>query len=210
LNPLRPHPRHPELVEGRRGAVARLSLAKTSCRARFDGLSVTGRQAQRAGLQPSREVLWSMRMMLKKDLTTSYPRSVKDKVLGVVQLGRAIDKGIAFANGTQGEYNYDCPMDRTTFAAFGIDANGLLDAIKKAQSEADVIAYLKPFVEKKSAAEIEVFNTTSLANKPAPGSDGEAYFLQLRGQVAPDRVDVTTWADLLDLDEKRDVPKRAA
>ena len=50
--------------------------------------------------------------MLKRDLTTSYPRSVRDEVLGVVQLGRAIDKGIAFANGLNGEYNYDCPMDK--------------------------------------------------------------------------------------------------
>lgn len=148
--------------------------------------------------------------MLKKDLTTSYPRSVKDKVLGVVQLGRAIDKGIALANGTQGEYNYDCPLDRAVFGALGVDGNALLDVIKKAQSEAEVVAYVKPFVEKKSAAEIEAFNTTFLARKPEPGSDGEAYFLELRGQVAPDRTDVTTWADLLDLDEKREVPKRAA
>jgi hypothetical protein len=34
------------------------------------------------------------------------------------------------------------------------------------------------------------------------------YFLKLRNEAAPDRTDVTTWADLLDLDEKRTVPKR--
>jgi hypothetical protein len=28
--------------------------------------------------------------------------------------------------------------------------------------------------------------------------------------VAPDRTDVTSWADLLDLDEKRPVPQRVA
>ncbi len=44
---------------------------------------------------------------------------------------------------------------------------------------------------------------------PEPGSDGEKYFLELRGEVAPDRTDVTAWPDLLDLDEKRAVPKRA-
>jgi hypothetical protein len=49
-----------------------------------------------------------------------------------------------------------------------------------------------------------------LQHKPGPGSEGEAYFLSLRNSVAPDRTDVTTWADLLDLDEKRHVPQRTA
>jgi hypothetical protein len=148
--------------------------------------------------------------MLKKDLTTSYPRSVRDKVLGVVMLGRAIDKGIAFANGANGEYNYNCPMDKGIFGFLGVDSDALLDVIKKAKNESEIEAYLKPFADKKSAAEIEQFNTEFLKRAPEPGSDGEKYFLNLRSQVAPDRTDVTTWPDLLDLDEKREVPRRAA
>jgi hypothetical protein len=35
-------------------------------------------------------------------------------------------------------------------------------------------------------------------------------FLNLRAEIAPDRNDVTTWPDLLDIDEKRDVPRRTA
>jgi hypothetical protein len=31
----------------------------------------------------------------------------------------------------------------------------------------------------------------------------------MRNAVAPDRTDVTAWPDLLDLDEKREVPRRA-
>jgi hypothetical protein len=51
------------------------------------------------------------------DLTETYPRSVHDKWLGLVQLGRALDKGKAKANGTLGEYNYDCPMDNAVFGS---------------------------------------------------------------------------------------------
>jgi len=148
--------------------------------------------------------------MLKRDLTTSYPRSVRDKYLGVVQLGRAVDKGIATANGLHGEYNFDCPMDKGVFGFLGIDGNALLDVIKRAQSESEIEAYLRPFVDAKTPAEIEAFNGEFLEHAPSPGSPGEAYFLELRGQVAPDRTDVTTWADLLDLDEKREVPHRVA
>ena len=146
--------------------------------------------------------------MLKRDLTTSYPRSVREKYLGLVQLGRAVDKGIALANGLQGEYNFDCPMDKAVFGLLGVDGNALLDVIKKAQSESEVEAYLKPFVAKKTPQEIQAFNAEFLSHGPAPGSDGEKYFLDLRNQAAPDRTDVTTWPDLLDLDEKRDVPRR--
>jgi uncharacterized protein DUF5069 len=146
--------------------------------------------------------------MLKRDLTTSYPRSVRDKVHGVVQLGRAIDKGTATANGLNGEYNYDCPMDKGVFDFLGIDGNTLLNVIKNAQSESEVEAYVKPFVDKKSPQELEHFNAEFLTHGPQAGSDAEKYFLNLRGEVAPDRTDVSTWPDLLDLDEKRDVPRR--
>ncbi|HEX3464590.1 MAG TPA: DUF5069 domain-containing protein [Candidatus Elarobacter sp.] len=148
--------------------------------------------------------------MLKRDLTTSYPRSVREKYLGVVQLGRAVDKGIATANGLNGEYNFDCPMDKAIFGFLGVDGDALLGVLKNAQSESEIEAYLKPIVAKKSPQELEAFNAEFLTHAPAPGTPGEEYFLELRGQVAPDRTDVTTWADLLDLDEKRDVPQRVA
>jgi len=145
--------------------------------------------------------------MLKKDLTTSYPRSVYEKLDGVVQLPRAIDKGIATANGTNGEYHYNCPMDKGVFGFLGVDADKLLATIKSASSEADIEAYLKPFVAKKSAGEIAQFNEQFLAGKPHD-AEGQAYFNELREAAAPGRTDVTTWADLLDLDEKRPVPQR--
>ncbi|HEY0613738.1 MAG TPA: DUF5069 domain-containing protein [Candidatus Elarobacter sp.] len=146
--------------------------------------------------------------MLKRDLTTSYPRSVREPYLGVVQLGRAVDKGIALANGLNGEYNYDCPMDKAVLGFLGVDGSALLDVIKNARSEADVEAYLQPFVDKKAPQELAAFNAEFLTHAPQPGTPGAEYFLELRNEVAPDRTDVTQWADLLDLDEKRDVPRR--
>ncbi|BDE07603.1 hypothetical protein WPS_28790 [Vulcanimicrobium alpinum] len=148
--------------------------------------------------------------MLQKDLTTSYPRSVREKLHGVVQVGRAIDKGIATANGTNGEYHYNCPMDKAVFGLLGVDHEALMDVIKKANSVGEIEAYVKPFVDKTSPAEIEQFNAHFLEAGPEPGSESHAYFLELRNQVAPDRTDVTAWPDLLDLDEKRPVPQRVA
>lgn len=139
------------------------------------------------------------------DLTTGYPASVKTKLHGIVQLQRAIDKGKALAAGKVGEYSYDCPMDKAVFEFLGITADGLLNVIKT-KSDAEVSDYVSTFVHKKSPAEIDAWNTQWLSHRPDPGSDGEKYFLGLRNQLAPDRTDVKNWADLLDLDEKRQVP----
>ncbi|HTZ56238.1 MAG TPA: DUF5069 domain-containing protein [Candidatus Acidoferrum sp.] len=140
------------------------------------------------------------------DLTTSYPRSVHDKLFGLVQIGRTVDKGKATAIGKEGEYHYNCPMDQAVFGFLGIDHDALLNVIKNAKNGSEIDSYVKTFIDKKSPQEIETWNKEYVTRKPT----GESldYFLQLRNQLAPDRTDVVSWPDLLDLDEKRTVPKR--
>ena len=142
------------------------------------------------------------------DLTQTYPRSVHEKWLGIVQLGRALDKGKAKAHGNLGEYNFDCPMDQAVFDFLGMNGEEFLTVIKNAKSDAEIEAYAKQFVDKKTPAQIEQWNREWVSREPQ--GESKAYFQNLRNQVAPDRTDVTTWADLLDLDEKRPVPRRAA
>jgi hypothetical protein len=142
------------------------------------------------------------------DLTKNYPRSVHEKLAGVVMLARTTDKAKAKAAGTVGEYNYDCPMDNGLFRFLGTDGTTFLERVTKARNEADIEAYARELLAKKSPAEIEQFNSDFVKHAPKPGSEGEEYFLELRQSVAPHRTDVTTWADLLDLDEKRSVPER--
>jgi hypothetical protein len=143
------------------------------------------------------------------DLTKSYPRSVRAKWQGVVQLGRAIDKGKAKAHGNLGDYHYNCPMDQAVFSFLGVDHEQLLAVIKNAKNDADIEAFTRPYVARKSAEEITRWNREWLTHEP-DNDDSRGFFLQLRNQVAPDRTDVTAWADLLDLDEKREVPRRKA
>lgn len=142
------------------------------------------------------------------DLTKTYPRSVHDKLFGIVQLGRTLDKGKAKAHGDIGEYHYNCGMDQAVFGFLGIDHEELLNRIKNAKSDAEIEAYVKSFVDKKPPSEVERWNHEWVTHKPE--GDSLQFFLNLRNQIAPDRTDVTSWADLLDLDEKRLVPKREA
>ncbi|MDE2483581.1 MAG: DUF5069 domain-containing protein [bacterium] len=140
------------------------------------------------------------------DLTKEFPRSVHEQVHGLVQIGRTIDKGKALAHGNVGEYHYNCPMDVAVFTFLGIDHEALLEVIKTAKSDDEIYAYVKTFIDKKSAEEIARWNQEWVTRKP----EGESleFFLNLRNQIAPDRTDVLAWADLLDLDEKRTVPVR--
>jgi hypothetical protein len=144
--------------------------------------------------------------------TTAFPRSVHDKYLGIVMLGRTIDKANMVAKGTIGEYIYDCPMDQALFAEFGIDGKKLstivADVAKNASHGAAVEAYLKPLVQKKAQGDLDRFNRETLGHKPT--GESLTHFQALRAKIAPDRTDVTTWPDLLDLDEGRTVPKRTA
>ncbi len=128
------------------------------------------------------------------DLTTSYPRSVKDKIAGVVMIARTADKA----------------MDVAVFSFLNMDHEKFLQVVTDAKSDAEIEAFVKEHADKKTAEEIAAFNDHFVQYKPEPGTDSEKYFLELRAQVAPDRTDVTAWPDLLDLDEKRTVPKREA
>jgi hypothetical protein len=142
------------------------------------------------------------------DLTKQYPRSVHDKVQGLVQIGRTIDKAKATAHGNIGEYHYNCSMDQAVFGFLGVDHEQLLDKVKNAKSDADIEGYVKTFIDKKSPQEIEHWNHEWVSHKPE--GDSLQFFLDLRNKLAPDRTDVISWPDLLDLDEKRPVPHRVA
>ena len=145
------------------------------------------------------------------DLTKTYPRSVHDRFAGIVQIGRTTDKARAFRAGTLGEYHYNCSMDQAVFAFLGISDHGAYADKAASTSDAELERWLRDtYLSKKTAAEIDAWNREWVENAPAPGSDSAKYFFQLRAQIDPTRTDVTSWPDLLDLEEHRDVPRRKA
>lgn len=144
------------------------------------------------------------------DLTRKYPRSVFDKLAGLVMLARTVDKARAYNQGTLGEYSYDCAMDNKVFAFLGTTSQAFA---QKAQqlSDGEIEKWVREsLLARRSADETNRYNTDLLEMRPQPETDSEKYFTQMRDGIDPSRTDVTTWAQLLDLDEKRDVPRRIA
>lgn len=144
--------------------------------------------------------------MERMDLTQTTPRSVREKLLGLVQLGRTTDKAKAFTQGSIGEYEYPCVMDKGLFEFLGMNDAEFLQFVKVAKSDAEIEGYVRGFVQKKSADEISSFNQRWMSSTPK--GESLEHFTTMRKRIAPDRIDVTTWPDLLDLEEGRSVAHR--
>jgi hypothetical protein len=142
------------------------------------------------------------------DLGTAYPRSVREKLAGHVHLARMIDKCRATIAGTQGEYNYPCPLDNRLLEFAGITSNQFTEAVRGNPDQTVADWFLKTAAGH-TPAEIDRWNEMMLARGPDT-EEKRAYFKSQRDAIDPNRTDITSWADLLDLEEHRPVPKRTA
>ncbi|MER3422804.1 MAG: DUF5069 domain-containing protein [Nitrospiraceae bacterium] len=142
------------------------------------------------------------------DLRSRYPRSMREKLAGYIHLARMIDKARAKLAGMLGGYIYPCPLDRRLLEFAGLTADQFLQAVKDRADEAVVDWFLTTAMPR-SSSEIEAWNNMMLSLGP-DNEETWAYFRKTRDAIDPGRTDITTWADLLDLDEKRSVPIRKA
>lgn len=141
------------------------------------------------------------------DLTTTAPRSAKDKMAGLVSLKRTIDKARAYNDDRLGAYDYDCPHDKPLFEFLGTDGPSFARKVGELKTDEAVEDWVRSeFLSHKSPAEVGTFNERRMQWHPEPGDHSYDSFMQLRDRVAPGRDDVVTWFDLLDLDENRPVP----
>ena len=140
------------------------------------------------------------------DLRRSFPRSMKDSLGGYVHLARMIDKARAVLAGTQGEYIYPCPMDHRLLQFAGLTAEAFLDAVRE-RADSAIVDWFAQNATRHSDREREDWNRGMLEVRPDTEEKWD-YFKKTRDALDPGRPDITTWADLLDLEEKREVPIR--
>lgn len=117
-------------------------------------------------------------------------------------LPRTIDKARAQLAGTIGEYFFDCPMDRQLFATLGVTAVEFLGAVRGSAGDDGVIRWLRERGAIPSGAPLDAHNR-AIAGWAPKSEEGRARFLVQREKLAPKRTDVTTWTDLIDVEEGR-------
>lgn len=135
------------------------------------------------------------------DLTKRAPRSPRVRLGGFVILPRMLDKGRASVSGTNGEYKYNCPLDQHFLSFVGIDAQAVLEQIKGGKGDGEILAFiLSHCTSKLSPQEISSWSAYQETRCPSD-PDSRAFFQDMHQKMAPNRTDVATWFDLLDLDD---------
>lgn len=135
------------------------------------------------------------------NLTLHPPRSPRTRLGGFVHLPRLIDKARAFAAGTNGDFHYNCPIDQRFFAYTGIDAEAFLSEVKAGKGDGELLAYALAHLQPtRHDAEIAAWSRWFEQLTPTV-PDTRAFFNDVQRKNAPQREDIATWFDWLELDD---------
>jgi hypothetical protein len=135
------------------------------------------------------------------DLTKQAPRSARVRLGGYVILPRMLDKGRALLAGKNGEYNYACPLDERFLEFAGIEPDALKKVLAAGGSDSEVLDWIEKNALHKNT-EPEICAWSDFAEHRVPGdAESRSFFNELHQQVAPNRSDIRTWFELLDLDD---------
>jgi hypothetical protein len=135
------------------------------------------------------------------DLTRRPPRSPRVRLGGYVLLPRMLDKGRATVAGTNGEYNYACPLDQRFLEFSGINPAALKKQLAAGKGDGEILKWIGKNAKRKHT-EAEIWAWSAFQEQRAP-SDPESreFFHKMHADIAPRREDIATWFDLLDLDD---------
>ncbi len=123
---------------------------------------------------------------------------------GLVHLPRMIDKALASKLNTLGEYIFPCPLDQIILDFLEIDAEEWVRLVDS-QNEDQLTRWIEDQCRSRHSDEIESINRKILDRQP-DSEDRWKHFYELRDAIDASRKDVTTWVDLIDLEEGRFVP----
>ncbi len=132
------------------------------------------------------------------NLNIAVPRSSKDTLAGIAHLPRMIDKARALRNDTLGDYIYPCPLDWHVLNFLETDPKDFAD-LAEVNDDQQMAEWAGEAGRSRTGKERDLLNGKILNRKPDAATMAE--FLDQRDQIDPTRTDVTTWADLRDLEE---------
>ena len=135
------------------------------------------------------------------DLTRSAPRSPRVRLGGYILLPRVLDKCRAALLKKNGEYNYNCPLDQYFLKFAGVNPIALKKQVAKGLGDGEILRWIeKNQKHRRSGQEIEAWS--DFMNRRAPASIDQRERLNSYQKTAnAKREDISTWFDVLDLDD---------
>lgn len=138
------------------------------------------------------------------DLTKSYPRSPRETLGGYIIAGRALDKCRAVIAGTNGEYHFDCPLDRQFFDFTGIDSAEFKAFVETGADDAAVAKWISQHSKIKDESEVVQWNNKLRYTRPVDMPVELQMFLEnYIAEFIPKGRPIYVWFDVYDIEEKR-------
>lgn len=135
------------------------------------------------------------------DLTQRPPRSPRVRLGGYALLPRMLDKGRATIIGKNGEYHYNCPLDQRFVNFVGIDPEAMRKELEAGKGDGEILEWIQTSAKHKRT-DSEIVAWSIYQDQRAPdNTEGREYFNKLHQNAGAKREDITSWADLLDLDD---------
>ena len=135
------------------------------------------------------------------DLTTHAPRSPYDRaVAGIYGIARMADKARADKSSKLNDYIYDCPIDQAITTFLGMTADDYREAAWLNLNDIELGEWVDAN-SSRSGPEKTAFNAVIAARGPADNHEREIFDNAI-ARIAPGRIDITAWFDLLDLDDE--------
>lgn len=135
------------------------------------------------------------------DLTQRPPRSPRVRLGGFVILPRLLDKARAHLAGKAGEYVFNSGLDKRFFTFVKIDADALLAQLGEGKGDGEILTWIADTGGHKPGDwEIAQWSAFQEA-RTATSVKAREHTVKQLGALAPNRTDVTSGFDFLDLDD---------
>lgn len=142
--------------------------------------------------------------LLAPDLERGYPRSPRERLGGYVIAARMLDKCRAVLNESQGEYCYNCPLDRHFFEYTEIDADKFKEFVATGATDAEVAEWISGAAKSRPRLEVIRWNNRMRDTRISDLPDEAQEFLEdYIEQNIPRNRPVYCWFDVYDLEEER-------
>ena len=143
-------------------------------------------------------------------MQSQYPRSPKALLGGIAHLGRFIDKVRLRNTGQIQDYNYiTTGFDKHLIEFLGIDAKAFEQRVLAGGTDEEFLAWVVAHGKTRTPEEIEQWNHILLSSRPKDDAARQRFQGRLqevatkRGVPVNTLPPVTTWAQVIDLDEGR-------
>ncbi len=135
------------------------------------------------------------------DLTVRPPRGPRVRLGGFICLPRILDKCRAVLAGKNGDYNYDCPLDQHFFEFAGINADEMKEQVAAGKGDGEILTWVLENM-RSGLTEVDILSWSNYMEPRCPSDcESREFYQGIHSQVAPHREDISSWFDLLDLDD---------